>query len=354
MVVKKVIPFLALFLSLILLIGYLSFHTNKENPKCPVRIANASIIPNEISYINGFLILNSENETLLKGENSYLVRFPRAYPFKWGFVGVKGTTLQACTYSGKPLWSYEINSTPSIISASGENLFVFVPAEVPPGAEGNNTLYVFTSDGLSKEFIFPNIGYPPRCALLKSRRNYTLFALSLPQADGTAGVGRVLIFSNTEVIFNKTLLFRDSIEDPVYSVGDVSSRGIAAFGIYRGVGVFNGSFTYVEMPPYGASDIAVVGEGIFALVPNETPDFRILKKLIMIEGNVTKVVMENLSESAELFSSDNYLLLTTAEKAHVFSADGKLIKSFEYHGARIIEGEKLFICDPERCTPLRT
>ncbi|MCD6558896.1 MAG: hypothetical protein J7K57_03355, partial [Palaeococcus sp.] len=246
MVVKKTTSFLAFFFISILLIGYLSFHTSEKTSQC----------------------LSNENKILPKEKKSCLIGFPKVYSFEWGFIGVKNTTLQACTYSRELLWSYDLNSTRFMISPSEEDLFVFVPANVSPGMKGNDTLYVFSRDGLVEEFSFSNIYYPMRCAFLKSRGNYTLFILDQPQADGTAGVGRVLIFRSIEVIFNRTFTFRDSIEDPVYCVGDISGKGIAAFGLYQGIGIFNGSLRYVELPPYGADDIAVVGRTVFVLVQN--------------------------------------------------------------------------------------
>jgi len=337
-------------LSISLVVGYLLVHTG-ETSRCPVSVGTVGIVPKSISYVNGFLVFSSGNETLLKGETEYIVGFPEVYPFEWGLIGVKNSTLHACTYSGQPLWRYTLAR--NFTASAGEGyLFVFLPSNAPPGIRANDTLYVFGTKGLVKKFDFPNIYYPARCAFLKSRGNYTLFLLDQPQADGTAGIGRVVLFRGLDVILNRTFTFRDSIEDPVHCVGDVSSNGLAAFGLYSGVGIFNGSLRYVELSP-GVDDIAIAGNSVFALVSRETPNFDVVKELFVIKGH-PEVLMTNLSRDAELFSSGDRLLLvdSTARKACLFSSDGELLKVLEYHDEVVVEGKVLLLCNGENCAPV--
>ncbi|MEO2151126.1 MAG: hypothetical protein ABGW50_00485 [Thermococcus sp.] len=307
--------------------------------------------PERIAYINGFLVLSAGNETLLRGETEYIVGFPMVYPFKWGFIGVKNSTLCACTYSGQSLWEYSLPRN-FRASASENHLFVFVPSNAPQGIQANDTLYVLGKTGLVRKFDFPNIYYPSRCGFLKSRGNYTLFLLDQPQADGTAGIGRVLLFRGLEITFNRTFTFRDSIEDPVHCVGDVSSSGLAAFGLYGGVGIFNGNLKYVELSSR-VDDIAIAESSVFALVSRETPNFVVVKELLLVEES-PKVLMENLSESAELFSSKDRLLLVdpTAERVYLFSSEGELLKTLEYSGEAVVEGDMLLLCNDGCCTPV--
>ena len=349
---KKIHIFLILlFLSTSLLIGHLIVHT-RETSKCSVSVGSANMTPERISYINGFLVLSAGNETLLKGETEYLVNFPEVYPFEWGFIGVRNFTLYACTYSGQLLWEYRLLRN-FRASASENYLFVFTPSNAPAGIQANDTLYAFGRDGFVEKFDFPNVYYPSRCGFLKSRGNYTLFLLDQPQADGSAGLGRVILFRGLEITFNRTFTFRDSIEDPVYCVGDVSANGLAAFGLYGGVGIFNGSLRYVELPYRGADDIAIAGNNVFALVGRETPNFEVVEELLLV-GEHLKVLKGNLSGNAELFSSGNYLLLVDplAKRAYLFSSDGKLLKVLEYRGETVVEGRMLLLCNAGNCAPV--
>lgn len=348
---KKIYIFLILFfLSTSLLVGYSLLHTGETSgtSKCPVSVGTANITPERISYINGFLVLSVGNETLLRGETEYIVGFPMVYPFKWGFIGIKNSTLCACTYSGELLWEYSLPWNFGA-SASENYLFVFTPSNEPAGIRANDTLYVFGKTGLVRKFDFPNIYYPSRCGFLKSRGNYTLFLLDQPQADGTAGIGRVLLFRGLEITFNRTFTFRDSIEDPVHCVGDVSSSGPAAFGLYGGVGIFNGNLKYIELSGR-VDDIAIAGNSVFALVSRETPDFEVVKELLLVEE--FRVLMENLSESAELFSSKDRLLLVDVARAYLFSPEGELLKTLEYSGEAVVEGRELLLCKGGKCTPV--
>lgn len=353
--VNKSISFLIFvtFFVLIVLAGYSLIPTHREISECPIEPANISMVPEMVFYANGFLVFSDGRKTLFKGTEEYLVGYPMAYPLEWGFVGINDSKLHACTYSGEHLWDYSLTSEEFNASPTVEYLFLFVPARTPPGVKGNDSLYVFGKTGLLEEYDFTNIYHPSRCSLLKSRGNHTLFLLNQPQADGSAGMGRVVLFKGLNVLFNRTFTFRDSIEDPVYCVGDVSHEGLAAFGLYRGVGIINGSFRYVELPPYGADDIAIAGKSVFALVHRETQNFSVVKELLLLE-KIPRPILGNLRGEVGLFSSKETLFLVdwTGKKVYVFSPTGELLKVIEYRGELIVGGEKLFLCNSTRCTPI--
>ncbi|WP_157895684.1 hypothetical protein [Thermococcus chitonophagus] len=299
------------------------------------------------------MVLSNGTITIFRGDKKYRVCYPTAYPLEWGFIGINDSKLYAYTYSGEPLWNYTLNSTKFGIAVTPNYLFLLIPADEDP--QGTNVLYIFGKTGLLAEHSFPNIYYPLRCFFLKSRGNYTLLLLDHPQADGSAGMGRVIVFKGEKIAFEKTFTFRDSIEDPVYCVGDISPTGMAAFGLYHGVGILdlNSTIRYFEFPPYGVDDVAIVGDRVFALVSRETPSFYVVRDLVMIDKAPT-FIMKNLSKRAELFSSGELLLVTDPwkEKAYIFSPTGKLQRTIEYHQEIVVEGEKLLLCSVKGCTPI--
>ncbi|AEH24958.1 hypothetical protein [Pyrococcus yayanosii] len=238
---------------------------------------------------------------------TYRINSSSAYFFTWGFVAsiedtrtmnvpfvivnitryetnvtvlnkiitVNVKRLVVCSYEGKLLWSYELKhpyyyywtinygsemsskeglSYPQILISNTSNyLFVVEIYSAPREMSfvrrwvGDDFVYIFGKQGLIKKLSLGENPWPKRNVFVSSAGNYTILGFEQPQGDGSPAFGRVLIFSGTEVIFDKIFPYDPNcLCHVIPGWGHVNEDGYAVFGLYTGVGIYNGTFTYRE------------------------------------------------------------------------------------------------------------
>ena len=154
-------------------------------------------------------------------------------------------------YWSSTLKSQGISEPLILVSHTSDYLFIVElysgPKEMPDvrAKLGMDWLYIFGKEGIIKKMNLGKGYWPKRNAFLVSNGTYTLFGFEQPEGDGSPAYGRVIIFNNTEVIFDKTFEYDpDCLCNVIPGWGEISEDGHAIFGLYNGIGIFNGTFEY--------------------------------------------------------------------------------------------------------------